>query len=118
MKKLKKIHLTAPVTESVEETAVTPISEEATAEPLFPEIATWLKKMKAKVKPFPWKGINAKNAIVAGCLVLIAVAGYLNIRYGGVSEVPVDNPEIDEVGELSESEDYFASVQIDRERAR
>lgn len=118
MKKLKKIHLTAPVAESVEETAIAPVPEEATAEPLFPELAAWLEKMKAKVKPFPWKGINAKNAIVAGCLVLIAVAGYLNIRYGGISEVPVDDPEIDQVGEISESEDYFASVQIDRERAR
>lgn len=118
MKKLKKIQLASPTEIPTEEKAVTPVPAEEEAEPLFPEIAAWFGKVKSKIKPFPWKGINAKNAIVAGCLVLIAVAGYLNIRYGGAEEVPVDDPESGAVNEITESENFFASAQIDRERAR
>lgn len=119
MKKLKKIQLSSPAEPLAEETAVVAaVPEEAKAvEPLFPEIGAWFEKVKEKIKPFPWKGINAKNAIVAGCLVLIAVAGYLNIRYGGAPDATVPDPET-EVGEITENENFFASAQIDRERAR
>ncbi len=118
MKKLKKIQLATPAPHAKEETAVEIVPAEERAEPLFPEITAWFEKIRTKVKPFPWKGINAKNAIVAGCLVLIAVAGYLNIRYGGVSDVPIEDPDDSEVSEITENEDFFASAQIDRERAR
>ena len=73
---------------------------------------------KIKVKPFPWKRINARSALVAGCLVVIAIAGYLNIRYA----VPMQNrtdavtPAADDAAEASGN--FFASAIIDRERAR
>lgn len=118
MKKLKKIQLTSPETEETEITELAPVPAEGVAEPLFPEIGMWFEKVREKIKPFPWKKINGKNAIVAGCLVLVAVAGYLNIRYGMPADIPVDEQENGEVSEFTESENFFASAQIDRERAR
>ncbi len=117
MKKLKKIQLTEPATElASEEMALTEIPEEGD-ESAFPDVTKWFEKIKEKVKPFPWKGINAKNAIIAGCLVIIAVAGYLNIRYSN-TEPTVDTPPTDSVQETVETENFFASAVIDRERAR
>lgn len=119
MKKLKKIQLTdtTPL-ELSEETALEAVSQEEsdTEEGLFSDLGKWVEKIKEKAKPFPWKKINAKNAIIAGCLVLVAVAGYLNIRFGTVETPPVA-PETD-VEESMPAEDYFASAIIDRERAR
>lgn len=119
MKTLKKIQLTEPEMDFIEnEHALSPLSENPEEDAAFPEVGKWMEKMKEKIKPFPWKGINAKNALIAGCLVIVAVAGYLNIRYGA-SPQPVSNEETDEVTEAAlENDSYFASAVIDRERAR
>ncbi len=119
MKKLKKIELTDPVDFIEKEetgTEIVPCTEDE-GPSSFGEMGKWFDKMKEKVKPFPWKGINAKNAMIAGCLVIVAVAGYLNIRYGPTGEA-TPNPEDEEVVETQEEENYFATALIDRERAR
>ena len=117
MKKLKKI-LVNPPEEALsvgESTALEAVSE-GEAENAFWKMPKWAEKIK--IKPFPWKGINAKNALIAGCLVIVAVAGYLNIRYGSL---PAGKPETSEGDLLQEevsAESFFASAVIDRERAR
>jgi stage III sporulation protein AH len=118
MKKLNTIQIgdQTPL-QCTEETALATVTADTVeSEGVFPEMAKWLEKLKEKVKPFPWKKINAKNAIIAGCLVIVAVAGYLNIRYGTVTKEPISPQE--PVVENIENEDYFASAVIDRERAR
>ena len=115
MKTLKPIEINDEKEEMLsEETALVAVSEE---ESPFPALNGWLEKIKEKVKPFPWKGINARNAIIAGCLVIVAVAGYLNIRYAN-PDVPLASEPEAEVLEPSVEENYFASAVIDRERAR
>ena len=118
MKKLKKIKLATPAEEILEkeEVALTEFKEEA-FDDSFLKMPKWFEKMLEKAKPFPWKRINAKNALIAGCLVIVAVAGYLNIRYGitPTKEVALPNEEVEE--DVS-AESYFASAIIDRERAR
>lgn len=119
MKKLAKITLPEEACEwkEGEETAPVPVSadEDETGNPFFDKMEKLFEKMH--IKPFPWKKINARNAIIAGCLVIIAVAGYLNIRFGTApEETPIDPSQ--EVLETQESEDFFASAIIDRERAR
>jgi len=120
MKKLKKIQFsdeTLPVTEK-SETAL----EVSTEEEVLEDEAPWnqFTKLfeKMKIKPFPWKKINAKNALIAGCLVIIAVAGYLNIRFGTVPNQDEGDEPLDPVVENSEAENFFVSAVIDRERAR
>ena len=119
MKKLKKIELNDPVELFGEEESSTEIvpCEEEEENGSFGEISKWLEKIKEKAKPFPWKGINAKNAMIAGCLVIVAVAGYLNIRYGPTGEVE-PMPEDEVMMETEKEENYFATALIDRERAR
>ncbi len=119
MKKLKKIQLTEPEMDFIEnEHALSPLESAPEEDTAFPEVGKWMEKMKEKIKPFPWKGINAKNALIAGCLVIVAVAGYLNIRYGAAPE-PVSNEEPEnEVEAPLNNDSYFASAVIDRERAR
>ena len=118
MKKLKKITLQQPEPAAEEaQTALTVVETEAEASSSW-KMPKWFEKAKEKIKPFPWKAINGRNALIAGCLVIVAIAGYLNIRYG-TSPVPGDalepnNPVQEEAG----SESYFASAIIDRERAR
>ncbi|MBQ4037476.1 MAG: SpoIIIAH-like family protein [Clostridia bacterium] len=115
MKKLKKIQRNEdnlPVLP--EEEALVPV-EEGEDDALFSGMKRLLEKIR--LRPFPWKRINAKNALIAGCLVLIAVAGYLNIRYGGAEE-PVAPPMQESGEEVAAEEDFFVSAVIDRERAR
>ena len=118
MKKLKKIKLATPAEEILEkeEVALTEFKEEA-YDDSFLKMPKWIEKMLEKAKPFPWKRINAKNALIAGCLVIVAVAGYLNIRYGITPTKEVALPD-EEVEEDVSAESYFASAIIDRERAR
>ncbi|MBR2616543.1 MAG: SpoIIIAH-like family protein [Clostridia bacterium] len=117
MNQLKTIEINEEEEEwTSEETALVP-QEETEERPAFPVVGKWMEKLREKVKPFPWKGINAKNAIIAGCLVIVAVAGYLNIRYGAAETPVAENPE-EEAGEVLVVEDYFTSAIIDRERAR
>lgn len=118
MKKLKKI--TLPKQEETvdqRETALTVVEPDETAEPIW-KTPKWLEKAKEKIKPFPWKAINGRNALIAGCLVIVAIAGYLNIRYGAtpasVSEGQADQEAVEEADDAS----YFTSAIIDRERAR
>jgi stage III sporulation protein AH len=119
MKQLKKIQLTDPensLEEKESTTEIVPV-EELEGDGGFGEISKWFDKMKEKVKPFPWKRINAKNAMIAGCLVIVAVAGYLNIRYGPTGEITPPVTDQDAVAEEKE-ENFFATALIDRERAR
>lgn len=117
MKKLKKITLPKEEILEQEETALT-VVEAAESTDGFWKMPKWLEKAKEKIKPFPWKAINGRNALIAGCLVIVAIAGYLNIRYG---TKPASIPESQEPLEASEEADaksYFTSAIIDRERAR
>ncbi|MBR2635205.1 MAG: SpoIIIAH-like family protein [Clostridia bacterium] len=121
MKKLKKMHLIDPIEEATsEETALEAVEEAMEAEEAaFPDIGKWFERVKEKIKPFPWKKINAKNALIVGCLVLVAVAGYLNARFGAPTENPeVNDPPESPVVENTENENFFATAVIDRERAR
>ncbi len=92
--------------------------------------------------PFPWKALTFKNALVVSCLLLIAVAGYVNVRYymGDFTEksdlIPVkdtgtppatSSQDEKNDGEKSGSEktssyddadDYFAVAAISRRRSR
>lgn len=116
MKTLNTIELKDEEFENTTEVALSIIDEESEEKtPVLKTLSTWFEKVK--LKPFPWKKINAKNAMIAGCLVLIAVAGYLNIRYGIQTEVPVEPPVAEESSQEVE-EDFFTSAVIDRERAR
>ncbi len=122
MKKLKKICLTeAENTDNTEETALMELSEEEAEEEYHSTFKApkWFEHAKEKIKPFPWKAINGRNALIAGCLVIVAIAGYLNIRYSAepVSSEPKDVPE-QQVQKEEDTQSYFASAIIDRERAR
>lgn len=99
---------------------VLPEEEEESKRPaVFRRVADRIKKIR--FKPFPWKKINFKNALVAACLVLVAVAGFLNVRYGLLArrETPVSG-EVTENETKTEKEagSFFASAVIDRERVR
>ncbi|MBQ3076023.1 MAG: SpoIIIAH-like family protein [Clostridia bacterium] len=117
MKKLKKIQLNqAEEPMEANETALTVTEPEEDAS--FGKMPKWFELAREKIKPFPWKAINGRNALIAGCLVIVAIAGYLNIRYG---TAPVSEPKEDEnnlVQEEMDAQSYFASAIIDRERAR
>ncbi len=122
MRKLNAIQLleAGPAPET-EETGLQeiPVETEETEKKkhTFPKMPEWMEKIK--LKPFPWKGLNAKNALIAGCLVLIAVAGFLNIRYGLMEK---DSEAVDPPSNLEEAavndENFFATAIIDRERVR
>jgi len=117
MKRLNKMIL-ASQSEPLPQVCDTPqeeAEETVQAQSAFPKIGEWLEKIH--IKPFPWKKINAKNALIAGCLVVIAVAGYLNVRYGTQPPSDLTDPDSEQV-EGNETEDYFATAIIDRERAR
>ena len=66
-------------------------------------------------KPFPWKAINPRNG-------LIAVAGYLNIRFSSpaadIADSPADAPQTTEIDLETGVEDFFAQAVISRERVR
>lgn len=126
MHRLNKIQLTKEETKRVEEAeekALTPYEAEeeaGEAESPFRFLEDW--KEKLKLKPFPWKGLNAKNALIAGSLVLIAVAGYLNIRFGLTvpqgEEIAPNDTEISSPANEESMQSYFANAVIDRERVR
>ena len=121
MKKLKKISLTQPEeTLETEENALMELSqeEEEETETSSAKMPKWFEHAKEKIKPFPWKAINGRNALIAGCLVIVAIAGYLNIRYGAEPVATEPEPKEQQVQEETEPESYFASAVIDRERAR
>lgn len=74
-------------------------------------------------KPFPWKAINPRNGLIAACVALIAVAGYLNVRFSVPAEVtpadePAGAPQTEQNADVSENEDFFAQAVISRERVR
>lgn len=120
MKKLKKIkrnELEATIPESTE-TALEVVPQEEARWEFAEKMEDWLKKTKEKIGPFPWKAINGKNALIAGCLVIVAVAGYLNIRYGSIPLDAEKTPEGGEVQEELEADSFFTSAIIDRERTR
>lgn len=120
MKKLKKICLTQPEeTVETEESALMELSREESEETESDsKMPNWFRQAKEKIKPFPWKAINGRNALIAGCLVIVAIAGYLNIRYGAEPVSKGNEPVEQQVQKETEQESYFASAVIDRERAR
>lgn len=77
-----------------------------------------------KFKPIPWKNIfNAKNALVASCIALIVVAGYLNVRFSTpLDETPSAPGNVSQESPETESgaddENFFAQAVISRERVR
>ena len=122
MRKLNKIQIvqeTAGAKEAGLVPAALPETEEKSAFPVFKRVSEWMGRIR--LKPFPWKKINAKNALIASCLVLVAVAGFLNIRYGlrenGETASPVSS-EKPAAEEKKTEADFFAAAVIDRERVR
>ena len=85
-------------------------------------------------KPFALKFLNKKTTVLAACVMVIAIAGYLNIRYSDPSKNLPDNIVSDNAGEMSlntepeteheevvfedTQDDYFALAVINRERVR
>lgn len=126
--------------ERVEEQASEPIE---TNEKKFFSLFTFWKKLKKseneedliiettekKERRGLLKYVNARTGVLAASLLIIAVAGYLNVRFSAVPEeietkngISLDalSPEnIDEINTLeSEAQDYFALSVINRERVR
>ncbi|MEA4832927.1 hypothetical protein SDC9_118211 [bioreactor metagenome] len=136
MEKLAKInrvpeYITEPEAEPALLTAPEETKEEESAEEPkrgFAEtFRALIPKKRTIPKPFPWKSISAKNVLVVSCIALIAVAGYINIRYY-LNDEPVDslktgdNPAV-ATGEnpsdvASEDENYFTVAVINRQRVR
>ncbi len=96
--------------------------EEAAEEP--GGLKAFLAKLKKPgPKPFPWKMINPRSGLIAACVALIAVAGYLNIRFSvpaatELTDEPADAPQLSQTAEALESADFFAQAVISRERVR
>lgn len=126
--------------ERVEEQASEPIE---TNEKKFFSLFTFWKKLKKseneedliiettekKERRGLLKYVNARTGVLAASLLIIAVAGYLNVRFSTVPEevetkngISLDalSPEnTDEINTLeSEAQDYFALSVINRERVR
>ena len=118
MEKLKKIKLPKEIIPANKETQTAlVVPEEKRTGPRFPKLAAFAEKIH--IKPFPWKSINLRGAVAALCLVLIAVAGYVNVRYG----LRAQKETFTEPNEIAEpasavSTDFFVSAILDRERAR
>ena len=122
MRKFNAIHIseeTAPAAMGLMPAEIEREEGSGTAPTVFNKISEWVKKIK--IPPFPWKKINLKNALVASCLVLVAVAGFLNVRYGLLSreETPVSQPNAGSAENKENAGDhFFTSAVIDRERVR
>jgi len=135
MKKLEKIRLSNETEETLYLEEALKETEENKIELKEGEEEKWYKKyfsngkFEFKIKPFPWKSLNLKNAIIAGCLVLIVLAGYVNIimtdsnlpsddtlNTSPVITLPVSNPSDSEP--VNVEENYFAVALINRERVR
>ena len=115
MEKLKEIKLPGEVVRAPEEcTALTDVKEKKKFR--FPKLSAAWEKMRAK--PFPWKNINKRGAVVAACLAVIAVAGYVNVRYGLMAAKPAEEAPKPENTAVETGAGFFASAVIDRERAR
>lgn len=77
-----------------------------------------------------YKFLNKRTTVLAACVLVIAVAGYLNVRFSNPAKTLPDNAVSDsDVGDVSlsdngdqaavdETEDYFALAVINRERVR
>jgi len=117
MKKLKKICVPQQE-ETVEQSERALTVVECEEESSRGKLPKWIEKAREKIKPFPWKAINGRNALIAGCLVIVAIAGYLNIRYGTAPDGALTDVPNEEVQQESDSQSYFTSAIIDRERAR
>ncbi len=117
MERLKKIKLPKEIIRGKDKEDTALIVPEEEKKPVrFAKIRAWAEKIH--IKPFPWKSINVRGAVAALCLVLIAVAGYINVRYGiGASKVKTDLP-ADQTEIEAQGADFFAAAVLDRERAR
>ena len=108
-----------PVVETEEREGVEPVSEKERG-----RLKEFFSRMKKPgPKPFPWKAINPRNGLIAACVALIAVAGYLNIRFSvpaltEPSDEPADAPQTTQNADASEDGDFFAQAVISRERVR
>ncbi|MBP5289696.1 MAG: SpoIIIAH-like family protein [Clostridia bacterium] len=117
MERLKKIKLPKETVEAEnkQENALI-VPEETRKEPRFPKLAAFAEKIH--IKPFPWKSINVRGAVAALCLVVIAVAGYVNVRYGIWANRAALEPENEPDSTVAQSGDFFTTAVLDRERAR
>ncbi len=121
MRKLNAIRIQEEKTALAVEALPAELPEEENEErpAVFAKVTEWFRKIK--IKPFPWKKINLKNALVASCLVLVAVAGFLNVRYGLLAkeETPVSLTPVETQTNTDQTEDrFFTTAVIDRERVR
>ncbi len=64
---------------------------------------------------FPWKSLNVKNALVAMSLALIAVAGYINVKYYSENEDAINAGKDLYSGNLSGESDIPGIVNNDKE---
>lgn len=117
-----------------EENGLCPVEREelAATEENAPGMKTLLEKIggwgsKLHWKPFPWKAVfNPRNALIAACIALVAVAGILNVRFSTpVTDIPsaptdVESPPNTQTGSQQEEslESFFAQAVISRERVR
>ena len=81
---------------------------------------------------FALRFLNKRTTVLAGCVLLIAIAGFLNVKYSSpeksVPKSVIENTagnttlensgESEEVNVESEDDDYFALAVINRERVR
>jgi len=119
---LPELSYTEPETQALCE------AEEATADEKGKAVKPLLKKLGfksgLKFKPIPWKNLfNARNALVASCIALILVAGYLNVRFSTpLEETPSAPGNVSDQAPGEESgsseENFFAQAVISRERVR
>ncbi len=81
--------------------------------------------------PAVFKLLNKKTTVLAACILVIGVAGFLNVRYSNPAETipPIENEgdigiasssvnENDEIVSVENNDDYFALAVINRERVR
>lgn len=124
MEKLEKIRLTgAP---DPRDLSICPLPPDAGADEQTEEEkgVTFRERLsRLRAKPFPVKKIlNPRNGLIAACVALIAVAGYLNVRFSTPSgDLPEDAPVKVEDNASQNSaapQDFFAQAVISRERVR
>lgn len=119
---LPELSYTEPETQALCETEETTADENGKAvKPLLKKLGF---KSGLKFKPIPWKNLfNARNALVASCIALILVAGYLNVRFSTpLEETPSAPGNVSDQAPGEESgsseENFFAQAVISRERVR
>lgn len=138
LEKLKKENINE--IEKVDESAAEPI--ENSEKKIFSLFTFWKKIKKSeneedmvvdivekKEKRGVLKYVNARTGVLAASLLIIAVAGYLNVRFttipeeaethNGISLDALSPENTEEINTLeSETQDYFALSVINRERVR